>query len=266
MPTINASMPIPNLLRPEQVLDTKDEIARIDGMLNDPRAAVEDRNTAVRQLNNMKKMLDDQSPTEFPSEAKDAAARRERELKNMMVTDGMPTQAEMRKAPPGAVNKLITWEQRNKGNLAEWKYLRQRLNAGSSDPDIANFERYRPEGGASELSMDNALIVGKQYHLPPAGAELPVLMSDEEKAVLEEMNPEVANMMALATNTQRREILKAVRGVMVGEAKPKKKRNLSPDERAALGARLQAGRDKKAAQREAAVADLVTAEDKIKAE
>jgi hypothetical protein len=36
----------------------------------------------------------------------------------------MPSQEEMRKAPPGAVDKHMGWEKRNKPKIAEWKNLR----------------------------------------------------------------------------------------------------------------------------------------------
>lgn len=207
----------PNLLRPEQIRETQGEVHRIDGMLKDPRAQVEDRPAAMRQLKNMQNLLETQVPVEYAGAVKDAAAIEEVNLREAMVADGMPTQAEMRKAPPGAVNKLITWEARNKEKLKRWKYITMRLNVGSSDPDLTNFEKFRPAGGAQELSMDNAQIAGKQYRLPPPGAGPVVVMSDAEKTVLQGLNPEIASAMALATNEQRAEILEVVRGVMAAE-------------------------------------------------
>jgi len=235
---------IPNLLRPEQILETQSEADRIEGMLNDPRAPVEDRPMATRQLHNMKKMLHEQVPRDYSSDEIDSAVRREKELREHMVSDGMPTQSEMRRSPPGAVHKLRTWEQRNITNLMEWKHIRLRLNTGTSDPDVANFERYRPNGGANEMNLDNPIVTAKDIHLPPRGADLPILMSDEEHAVLKTLDPELADMMALASNEQRRSILEYVRTTMT--AKPeviKPKRKLSPEHLA----KLQAGRDKKIA-------------------
>lgn len=225
---------IPNLLRPEQILETTDEASRLQGMLGDPRAQLSDRPLAMKQLRNMRHLLETQTPVAYGELEVDAAVKKEKELRELMVSDGMPTQAEMRKNPPGSVDKLRGWEARHKGNLMLWKHIQLRLNAGTADADVANFEKHRPAGGANELSMDNAQIAGKQYRLPPEGADLPIVMSDEEHEELKKLDPEVADMMALASNEQRREILSYVRNVMSSEkAKPvleaKPKRKLSPE-------------------------------------
>lgn len=247
-----------NLLRPAQVDETKDEVARIEGMLGDPKAQIEDRPLAQKQLNNMKKVLHEQTPTPFDDAAIDAAIKTEKELREQMIGDGMPTQAEMRKCPPGAVEKLRSWENRNKTRMQNWKYLRQRINAETTDPDVANFEKFRPTGGAAELSMDNAVIAGKQYRLPPSGAGPVVVMSAKESAALKELDPEVHDMMAMATNDQRAEILDFVRGVMVTKKEPEAvakpephknlKRKLSQKQLNAMAA----GRKKAKAKRDAA--------------
>lgn len=241
-----------NLLRPAQVEDTKNEVSRIEAMLDDPKAQVEDRPLAHKQLQNMKKVLHEQVPTAFSEQEIDAAAKQEEKLRTDMVEDGMPTQAEMRKCPPGAVEKLRNWEARNKSKLAVWKHIRQRLHAGSTDPDVANFEKFRPAGGARELNMDNALIEGTKYMLPPEGADPVVVMSDEERDVLRELDPEVADMMAMATNKQRGAIRDFVRGVMTekAEEKAKPKRVLSQEHKD----KMAAGRAKAAAERKAAKA------------
>ena len=260
--------PVKNLLRPEQIRDTQDEANRLENMLGDPRAVLEDPKMAAKQLHNMKKILHEETPQAYSECEIDTASKREKDLRVMMVEDGMPTQAEMRKCPPGAVEKLRGWEARNKIRLQEWKYIRQRMHAGSTNPDIANFEKYRPAGGASELSMDNAVIEGKRYMLPPADADPVVVMSEEEHDVLKELDPEVAEMMVMATNTQRGQILSYVRAVMVDEkpvemkepepkAKPKPKakrkgRKMSEEERKAFGVKMAKAREKKKAEREAA--------------
>jgi hypothetical protein len=100
--------PVQNLLRPEQIAETKDEVFRIEGMLNDPRAQV-DRPVAMRQLQSMKNVLETQTPKEYDVGVKDFAVKREVELRENMIADGMPTQTEMRSNPPGAVYKLRTW-------------------------------------------------------------------------------------------------------------------------------------------------------------
>jgi hypothetical protein len=133
--------------------------------------------------------------------------------------------------------------------LSEWKHITQRLNAGSQDPDLANFERHRPRGGAQELSMDNAQITPKTMHLPPPGAGPVAVMSEAEHEALKKINPEIAEMMALASNDQRSQILSNVRAVMISEqeAPPKPKRKISEEHKAAMAA----GRAKAQAKKEA---------------
>ena len=62
-----------NLLRPEQINDTKGEVSRLERMLDDPRAVLEDPKMAAKQLHNMKKILHEETPTEYSGLEKDNA-------------------------------------------------------------------------------------------------------------------------------------------------------------------------------------------------
>jgi hypothetical protein len=120
----------------------------------------------------------------------------------------MPSQEEMRKAPPGAVDKHMSWEKRNKLKILEWKNLRLRLTHGT-EAEAANLERHRPTG--STLNMDNAHIVGKQFFMPETSGPV-VTFGDDELAILRKHAPEIALKLAVLTNAQRTEVKTILRG------------------------------------------------------
>ena len=163
----------------------------------------------------------------------------------------------MRKAPPGAVDKHMKWERRNKLKILEWKNLQLRLTHGE-ESEAAVLERHRPVG--SSLSMDNAFIPGKMFFMPPANAGLPPAFSDDQLAYLRNISPELADQIGLMSNDQRRQVKDVIDGGIglappqpsassiagrksfeTREANKKKKRTLSPEHLAAM----KAGREAK---------------------
>lgn len=157
-----------NLLRPHQVESLERDISRMEQTLS-PAAALFtkdiDRGEMTRQLRSTEKMLETQRPKEIPETELDQAVKREAQLRQEIVEDGMLSHEEMRKNPPGAVSRHMKWEDRNKGKIQEWKTLRLRLNVGDDDGDLANMEQFRPT--QSSMNMDGAQITGKSIFLPP---------------------------------------------------------------------------------------------------
>ncbi len=68
--------------------------------------------------------------------------------------------------------------------------------------DIANVERLRPTTASDELNMHNEQISGRIQHGPAPGT-LPTVFSDEDKAALSEIDPDIANSLATLNNDQR---------------------------------------------------------------
>lgn len=149
------------LLRPNQIDEMTAERESLSAALHNPH--VQDKGSVVRQLRKLEHQLETQTPRPFEGKEVDAAVAREKELREQLLV-GMPSQEEMRKSPPGAVGKHMDWERRNKRKLMEWKAIQLRLNHESKDPDVANFERFRPT--RSTLNMDNAHIPGHTYFMP----------------------------------------------------------------------------------------------------
>jgi len=152
-----------------EVEECKDEIKSIEGMLSDPRpqvqAQIEDRGAMSAAARSLVNRLNTDAPPETTPEQRDAIAKREEELLGKIM-EGMPSKMEMRKCPPGAIGKHAQWEKRNKAHIIEWKNLKRLQNRGNDDPDISNLEMHRPT--ASTLNMDNAVIPGTDYFIPPA--------------------------------------------------------------------------------------------------
>lgn len=236
----------PNLLRPAQVAENTDEIRRLEDLIRQPHT--QDRPTAMRQLRALQRTVAELTPQPFQGKEKDAAAARERELREAMLA-GMPTKAEMRLNPPGAVGKLQRWTKANAERIQEWKHLQLRLNAGSDDPDVANFERFRPEGGAQELSLSGSQIARKEFH--NLGTSGVVTLSDEEMNELGKLNPELREKVAFLDNDTRALVREIVRGVLATPDEPKAKRTWTEEQKKAAGERLAAARRAKAAAAEA---------------
>lgn len=163
------------LLRPRQVHQLREEVRRLDDMLAQPQHVLQhvDVPQALRQRTNLSKQLDQLTPRPPAEEERDAIVRREAELRED-IRQGMPTAAEMRRNPAGAVDKHRAWERRKKKKILEWKNTRLRMHAGGmlgdlpeDASDVANVETFRPTGGAHELDMYHEQIPGKDFHLPP---------------------------------------------------------------------------------------------------
>ena len=133
------------LLRPHQVQEAKDEIKSAEEKLKSPH--IEDKGEVAKQLRRMSKAFAEQAP-QAPINGEEEGrmvARSKSLLSDILV--GMPSQEEMRKAPPGAVDKHMKWEKANKLKILEWKNLQLRLTHGE-ESEAAVLERHRPSGRA----------------------------------------------------------------------------------------------------------------------
>jgi hypothetical protein len=240
-----------NLMRPAQVEEMKGEISRLEGSLNAPphiSAQIQDPGEMRRQLKNLKSDLASQAPQPYGDRVD--AARVRAEVLKQEILKGMPTDPEMRRNPAGATDKHRKWEQRNKDNILEWKNIQLNLHAGgdldelADASDVANFEKFRPLDASHELNMHNEQIAGKVQH-GPFGTELGTVITDEEKAILESVDPEVASSLALMNNAQRASVKNFVKNLASGfevDKMGKKKREWTPEQKAKQAAAMAAGR------------------------
>ena len=170
---------------------------------------IEDKGVVRDQLRRLERQLETQRPRPYASEEVDAAVKREAFLRSKWM-EGMLSQEEMRKCPPGAVDRHRAWERKHKRAIAEWQNIQRRLNAGGEDREAASIERFRPT--TSTMNMDGAQIPGKNFYLPPPDAALGVTFTEAEMAALRTLNPALAEKLALYTNAERAEVKTVLTG------------------------------------------------------
>lgn len=220
METSTVPFPTTPLLRPDQLARAKDEIKSLEHKLSNP--LVEDKGEVRKQLRNAVRITDEQTP--LPPQNGEEEGRMVSRSKQLLseILEGMPSQEEMRKAPPGAVEKHRAWEGRNKSKIMEWKHIQLRLNAGSSNMDTANLELHRPK--ASTLNMDSAFIAGKQFHMPETSGPA-VTFNDAQLALLRQLSPSLADSLALMSNDQRSQVKDTISGIGLA---PERKKGWRP--------------------------------------
>lgn len=212
------------LLSPDQIQSAQEEIKSLNEKLRNPH--IEDKGEVGRQLNRARKDFESQVPRP-PSDTEEEGrmVARANQLLAEVLADGPCSQEEMRKAPPGAVDKHRRWEKRNKLKLLEWKNIQKRLHVGGDDREAWNFERYRPT--TSTLNMDNAQIPGKNIYLPPAMTGRPVVFTAEQIAVLKSHDPKLAEILGSLNNEQRatvKDLVKSAQGLGLAEPEPEIRR------------------------------------------
>ena len=201
-----------NFLRPDQLTAATEEIKSLEDRLMSPH--IQDKGEVRKQLIRVRKQTEEQAPKPPENtQEEERLVKRERLLRDEILA-GMPSQEEMRKAPPGAVDKHAAWEKRNKPKIIEWKNIRLRLHPGARE--TANLERFRPV--ASTLSMDNAVIPGRNFYMPETTGPS-VVFSDEEVEALRKMKPALADGLSLMSNEQRA-VVKELLAAMPAPKKP----------------------------------------------
>ena len=152
-------IPTTPLLRPDQIEEMHEEESRLERLVRAPSTSPErsqDPGAARRQLQNLRKQLQTQSPA---SHAPTTATEKD-ELASFIrtglaeVTTGMLTEVEMRRNPPGAVDRHLRWEKANKQKTILIKNALRMLNPDNTDQDLANLERYRKPGQVTGAMVD----------------------------------------------------------------------------------------------------------------
>lgn len=197
------------LLRPDQVAEMQDERKAFEAKLHSPK--IEDKGAVMEQLRRLDKQFEDQCPKPFVGAENDRAVARIAYLEDK-IKDGMLSHEEMRKCPPGAVDRHRQWESKNLDHITEWQNLQRRLNAENDNRESASIERLRPF--ASNMNMDNALIPGKQFFMPPPGVGPTVVFSSAEITKLRELAPDMAPRLPVLSNEQRAELKAVLREFM----------------------------------------------------
>jgi hypothetical protein len=245
------------LLTPEQVLGYQQEEADLQRTLSAPphiRKQIQNAGAMADRLRQVKRLMEQTAPKAYAPQERDGAAARLRELE-AQITAGMPTQEEMRRNPPGAVDKHMAWEKRNKRAILEWKNIRRRMHMTEigngqveAARDISNIEMLRPHGLTQSMDMAGAQIQGKHFFMPDR-VQTATVFSDAEIATVRGIDPALADQIALMTPEQREALKEALGGVQAAPQGRAARRPMTPEQRKAAGERLKAAKAaKKAAQ------------------
>lgn len=230
------------LMRPHQVDAAQSELDRINQMLSAPphiAGQVQDRGKLIARRRRLEKTMETEAPKPYSPEEKDRAIARRDDLEGD-IRQGMPTAAEMRRNPPGTVDKHLRWERTKKQKIMEWKHICARLNAGGDvaeriESEVSNVERLRPVGGPTEGNMHGAAIPGQQFFFPSSGGpNITNLMSDADRE-------------ALAAETAAIVLAQKAETTEPGKPETRKKRKMSPEARAKAAENLARAREAKAA-------------------
>ncbi len=142
-----------NWLRSHQIETMKDEVKLLQRMLVDPN--IQDKPLVGRQLRSTEDVLENHTPPPLSGQDRDSLVRKERELREQWM-EGVPSHEEMRRSPPGAIEKHRRWERLHKQEVLDWKQVKILLAQGEDDRECGNVEMYRPR--QSTLGMHAALI------------------------------------------------------------------------------------------------------------
>src|SRR5574341_2034475 len=101
--------------------------------------------TLAKGIRAMEEDLEENSPPQLISDTRDALLKRQRELREK-IKEVMLTHEEMRRNPPGAVDRHRRWEAQNTDRILEYKNICRALEPDSDAKDLASVEVFRPHG------------------------------------------------------------------------------------------------------------------------
>lgn len=113
--------------------------------------------TLARGIRAMEDELEDHSPPKVSGETRDALAKRKKVLQEQLKS-GLLSHEEMRRNPPGAVDRHRKWEKANKERILEYKNICRTLEPDSDAKDLASIEVLRPH--TQRTLTSNAQIGG----------------------------------------------------------------------------------------------------------
>ena len=180
-------------LQERQRKEMKNEIATAEAEANNPanpKAAV-----ARQYADSVKEKLETQSAPRLKGPELDAVVKEEKQLREEWQV-GMLSHEEMRKNPPGAVDRLRAWDKKNKSKVLRWKNAQRTINPDNDDQDLASIERFRPK--TSQLNMDNAQIQGTNFNFPSEAFKEGFDQIDWEPLVAAEVERQVEKRLAAA--------------------------------------------------------------------
>ena len=212
--TLDAEGHAQNPMRPHVAERHEQELRRLSTIANAPPYVHANRGAAMKRYQDLKKVIEEQLPRAVKDP--DQVARLADDVLENTIKPVMLTRAEMRRNPPGAVDRNIKGEASPviKNAILQWKRAMLSLNwDNKTERDLVNLDKHRREGMSPETAshMVNAQIPGNFAFGATAKANWPAAM------------PEQGTVNSPLVQAQKRE---------------RKKREFTPEQRAEIGRRL----------------------------
>lgn len=143
------------LLRHDQAAELKEEKLECEHILNDPflRRKVKNPGAMTNRMRQIDHQLSTYGAEPLSRKEQDEVTSRIRQLEGK-ISEGMPTEEEMRKNAVGTLGQHQRWEQRNKSDILLWKNLKRQQDPDNTDPDLCNVEQLRSAGQMDRLRTD----------------------------------------------------------------------------------------------------------------
>lgn len=233
--------PTKPLLRPHQMVQHEEDLRQCDADMVNPRL---NNSSSKKNISLRRKKLEAQFNAQAPQPITDPLTRDKvaKAIKNLeeQIRVGMPTEEEMRKASNVTVEQHRRWERANKKKIGVWRNLQRQLATDTSDPDtwdrsLGDTERLRPRSVDTSRYRADTLIPGAFSMSDLPAENWDAIFDSKPNSALEQA--------------------KKVQDEQQAEAKPKAKRTMSPEQKAAAAERLKKARAVAAMKRQAAQAD-----------
>ena len=222
------------LLRPHQMIQHAQDIEECKRDLENPR--VQKKGDVRKRMAKLNQQLADQAPQPVTNPLlRDKMAKMAKQLEEE-ISVGMPTAEEMRKATNYTVEQHRKWERGNKKKIKVWRNLLRQLHTDTADPEtwdrsIGDTERLRPRSVGQSRYVADALIGGAFSMSDLPAEKWDQVFDHKPNSALEQAKKVQAEQAA---------------------EKPKAKRTLSPEQKAAAAERLKKARAVAAMKRQAA--------------
>jgi len=154
-------------LRPDQIDSYERDLENLEGAKHSKD--IRHRGVLMQQLKKVQHDFVTQHPArhQLTGQEKDELNTYANELQRQF-TENMPSQEQLRKNGVGAVDHLMRWEKANKEKVLRWKNIKRALEPDNDDTDYTNIEKFRPQGQMDRLRTDAQIQGHMAYtNVPP---------------------------------------------------------------------------------------------------
>lgn len=143
------------------------------------------------RIKSIEQTIEEYAPPEVSPKIKDELVQVSKDIVEE-VRQGMLSEEVMRRNPPRAVQHNLDWSAQNKKKILAWKNLQKVIHRDSEDPDLCNFEVFRPSeaykgGNMTSTFMPDAQIGGHLAFSEAAKENFPESMGQQTNSALQQV-------------------------------------------------------------------------------